>query len=223
MFSGDVARDDRLRLEDRIDENVVAHDPLVPRGVNGPRTATAPRHASSYHTAFAQRVLTPSVVGARRRVTAEPDVEAGAHDALCLVDIDECGTQADDLRRERNLAGAEIVIVIFNEAGEDVGEGVFTADADGPSRACLARGIGSSEDDRGRPIIVALPGAATSRSSSKPGRPAAVPYRVEGACRPRSPGSPAQPARPLRTGISASPRPRDEGGSMQRVGVEHCS
>ena len=53
MFAGDVARDDRLRLEDRIDENVVAHDPLVPCGVNG--GATAPRHASSYHTAFPQR------------------------------------------------------------------------------------------------------------------------------------------------------------------------
>src|SRR5215831_14413096 len=157
MFSGDVARDDRLRLEDRIDENVVAHDPLVPHGVNGPRTATAPRYASSYHTAFAQRVLTPSVVGATRRVTAETDVEAGAHDALGLVDIDQCGTQADDLRRERDLAGAEIVIIIFDETGEDVGEGIFTADTDGPSRAHLARRIRGAEDDRGRPIFVALP------------------------------------------------------------------
>src|SRR5262245_16229459 len=157
MFSGDVARDDRLRLEDRIDENVVAHDPLVPHGVNGPGTATAPRHASSYHTAFAQRVLTRSVVDARRWITAETDVEAGAHDALGFFDIDECRPQPRDLRRERNLAGAEIVIVIFDEAGEEVGEGIFPADADGPSRARLARRISGPEDDRGRPIFVALP------------------------------------------------------------------
>src|SRR5215470_1853328 len=41
------------------------------------------------------------------------------------------------------------------------GEGIFPADADGPSRARLARRISGPEDDRGRPIIVALPGAAT--------------------------------------------------------------
>src|SRR6516225_4057803 len=251
-----------------------------------------------------------SVVGARRRVT-ETDVEAGAHDALGFFDIDECRAQAGDLRREGNLARAEIVIVVFDEAGEDVGEGIFTADADGPSRARLPRRVSSPEDDRGRPIIVALPGAAapdvaeeaipgvadtagharqrpdlavignadlaravvaalgirpgivalnadhkaagelivatdlgaadeamlimlaerlakknrrracarsnpsawptdrprgrrgSSSSSSKPGRPAAVPYKVEAACRPRSPGSRAQSARPLRPGISA--------------------
>src|SRR6516162_2581790 len=100
-----------------------------------------------------------SVVGARRRVT-ETDVEAGAHDALGFFDIDECRAQAGDLRREGNLARAEIVVVVFDEAAEDVGEGIFTADADGPSRARLARRVSGSEDDRGRPIIVALPGAA---------------------------------------------------------------
>ena len=41
MLAGDVARDDRLRLEDRIDENVVAHGLLVPHEVNG-RAAPAP-------------------------------------------------------------------------------------------------------------------------------------------------------------------------------------
>src|SRR5262249_49964974 len=35
MFAGDVTGDDRLRLEDRIDEDVVAHDLLVPHGVDG--------------------------------------------------------------------------------------------------------------------------------------------------------------------------------------------
>jgi hypothetical protein len=41
VLSGEVARDDRLRLEDRIDENVVAHDLLVPHGLTV-RTAPAP-------------------------------------------------------------------------------------------------------------------------------------------------------------------------------------
>src|SRR5262249_6905318 len=88
------------------------------------------------------------------------DVEAGAHHALRFFDIDECRAQPSDLRREGNLARAEIVVVIFDEAGEDVGEGIFTADADGPTRARLPRRVSSPEDDRGRPIIVALPGAA---------------------------------------------------------------
>jgi len=48
MFSGEVSRDDRLRLEDRIDENVVAHGPLVPHGVNGARDGAAPRKLLSY-------------------------------------------------------------------------------------------------------------------------------------------------------------------------------
>src|SRR5215469_3775652 len=101
--------------------------------------------------------LTRSVVGAKRRVSAETDVEAGAHDALGLVDIDECRAQADDLRRESDLAGAEIVIIIFDEAGEDIGEGILAADTDGPARARLARRIRGAEEDRRGPIFVALP------------------------------------------------------------------
>src|SRR5215471_2202746 len=105
--------------------------------------------------------LTRSIIGGARRGVTETKIEAGAHDALGLFDIDECRAQPGDLRREGNLAGAEIVIVIFDEAGEKVGEGIFPADAEGSSRARLARRISGPEDDRGRPIIVALPGAAT--------------------------------------------------------------
>src|SRR5215471_4686806 len=113
------------------------------------------------HSPFAQWGLTRSVIGGARRWVTETDVEAGAHDALGLFDVDECRAQPGDLRREGNLAGAEIVVVVFDEAGEKVGEGIFPADADGSSRARLARRIRGPEDDRGRPIIVALPGAAT--------------------------------------------------------------
>src|SRR5262249_46419377 len=310
MFAGDVTGDDRLRLEDRIDEDVVAHDLLVPHGVDclGRGDGAALCKATLIRRSL-NGGLTRSVIGGARRGVTETEIEAGAHDALGLFDIDECRAQPGDLRREGNLAGAEIVIAIFDEAGEKVGEGIFPADADGPSRARLARRISGPEDDRGRPVVVALPGAATpdvaeeatpgvadaagharqradpavicdadlaravvaafgvrpgivaldgqidsrnrpgrrqpsyahrvggatgrknrrracarsslsawpidrphgrrgsSRSSSKPGRPAAAPYRREGACLPHSLGSPAKSARPLRTGISASPRP----------------
>src|SRR3984893_12650494 len=155
MFSGDVARDDRLRLENRIDENVVAHDPLVPHGVNGPRDSRATQ-ALLIIRHLLNGGLTRSAVGARRRVT-ETEIESGAHDALGLVDIDECRTQADDLRRESDLAGAEIVIIIFDEAGEDIGEGILAADTDGPARARLARRIRGPKQDGRCPIFVALP------------------------------------------------------------------
>src|SRR5262245_45944970 len=47
MFAGDVTGDDRLRLEDRIDEDVVVHDALVPHGVNaGARATSAPAQAT---------------------------------------------------------------------------------------------------------------------------------------------------------------------------------
>src|SRR5437764_13954781 len=95
--------------------------------------------------------------GDRRRVTAEAEVEADAHNALGLLDIDECRTEPDDLRRQRNRAGPEVVIIVFDEAGHKAGEGIFAADADGPSRPRLARGIGGAEDDGGRPIVVPLP------------------------------------------------------------------
>src|SRR5262249_25624842 len=54
MFSGDVTGEDRLRLEDRIDEYLVVHDPLIPHGVNGPGRDDGPDHASYHHTPFAQ-------------------------------------------------------------------------------------------------------------------------------------------------------------------------
>src|SRR5262249_16124929 len=91
------------------------------------------------------------------RQPAETEIEAGAPDALGLVDIDECRAQAGDLRRESDLAGAQVVIIIFDETGEDVGKGIFAADNDGPARARLARRIRGPEEDGRGPIFVALP------------------------------------------------------------------
>src|SRR5262245_63305179 len=42
----------------------------------------------------------------RRRVTAESDVETGAHDVLGLLDVDESRTQSKHLRRQANQPGA---------------------------------------------------------------------------------------------------------------------
>src|SRR5262249_416640 len=91
----------------------------------------------------------------------ETEIEAGAHDALGLFDIDECRAQPGDLRREGNLAGAEIVIVIFDEAGEKVGEGIFPADADRSSPTRLPPPVTGPPHNPGPPIIVAPPGAPT--------------------------------------------------------------
>ena len=90
----------------------------------------------------------------------ETEVETGAHDALGLSDIDECRAQSGDLRRESNLARAEVVIIIFDEPGDEVREGVFAADTDRPSRPRLTGRIRGPEEDGRGPIVVALPSAA---------------------------------------------------------------
>src|SRR4029077_9823788 len=77
-----------------------------------------------------------------------------------FLDVDQSRSQPGDQRRQRDPAGAVVVVAVFDEAGEDIGEGIFAADADGPSRARFGSGIDGPEDDgRGR-VIVALPGAA---------------------------------------------------------------
>src|SRR5262249_6503515 len=162
MFAGDVMGGDRLRLEGRIDGDVGAHDRLVPHGVDGlGRGNGAALCKATLIRRSLNRGLTRSIIGGARRGVTETEIEAGAHDALGLFDIDECRAQPGDLRREGNLAGPEIVIVIFDEAGEKGGEGIMPADAHGSSRARLPRRESGPEDDRGRPIIVTLPGAAT--------------------------------------------------------------
>src|SRR5262245_50584264 len=71
--------------------------------------------------------------GNRRGVTAEAKIETGAHHALGLPDVDEGRAEPGDLRDEADLAGAEIVVAVLDEAGKEAGEGIFAADADGPS------------------------------------------------------------------------------------------
>src|SRR5262249_39139758 len=126
MFAGDVTGDDRLRLEDRIDEDVVAHDLLVPHGVDGlgRGDVAAPCKATLIRRSLNGGLTHSLISGARRGVT-ETEIEPGAHDALGLFDIDECRAQPGDLRREGNLAGAEIGIVIFDETGGEGGGGIF--------------------------------------------------------------------------------------------------
>src|SRR5437588_10418058 len=86
--------------------------------------------------------------------TAETEIETGAHDARGGFDIDKCRAQSNYLRREAKVARAKIVIAVFDEAGQKVGKGVFTADPDGPARARLARRISRPEPDRVPPIFV---------------------------------------------------------------------
>src|SRR5262249_47761381 len=93
--------------------------------------------------------------------SAETDIDTGAYDARRLFDVDECRAQSGNLRRERNLLGAEVVVVVFNKAGQDVGEGIFAANPDGPSGSCFTRNIGRSQHDRRGPKFITLPGATT--------------------------------------------------------------
>src|SRR6266403_4153339 len=93
-------------------------------------------------------------------LAAEAEIETGAHYALGLFDIGESGPQPHYLRRERDLAGAEVEIIVFDKARHYVREGIFAADADSPCRPRFTRRIGCAENNRCRPIIVALPAAA---------------------------------------------------------------
>src|SRR5258708_6238653 len=137
---------------------------LLQRGLRHPQRNPPLSCQPGAHPTLAQRKggseIGCSVFGGhRRRATAETEVETGAHDALGFFDIEESPPQPRYFRRETNLAGAKIVKAIFDEAGKEVGKGIFTAETDGPSRPRLTRRISSPEYDRCRPIIIALPGA----------------------------------------------------------------
>src|SRR4029078_10175108 len=69
-----------------------------------------------------------------------------------------CG-DAGDLRRKANPLVSEVVIVILDDAGEMVGERIFAAYADGPSRSCVGRRVSRSNEDRRSRIVDALPSA----------------------------------------------------------------
>src|SRR5262249_57052896 len=92
-------------------------------------------------------------------------------------DVDEGRTQPGDLRRKADGAGAEIVISVFDEAGQNLAERVFTADTHRPSRPRLTRDIGRSEHDRGGRVLVALPGATAAAVTEKAAPGAADPPR----------------------------------------------
>src|ERR1700730_9157539 len=66
------------------------------------------------------------------RLTAETQVETDMQDARRFSDIDECPAQPGYLRCESNSGGAEVVVIVFGEAGQELGEGVFPADPDVP-------------------------------------------------------------------------------------------
>src|SRR5437016_13005566 len=83
-------------------------------------------------------------------LASEAKIETSAHDTLGFFDIGEGRPQPGHLRRERDLAGAEIEIIVFDEAGEEIGEGIFAADTDPEPRPGLARRI-----SRARIIVVA--------------------------------------------------------------------
>src|SRR5262249_57071562 len=74
----------------------------------------------------------PHQLGVSATLAAEAKIETSAHHTFGFFDIDEGRFQANHLRRERDLAGAEIEIIVFDEGRYDVREGIFAADTYGP-------------------------------------------------------------------------------------------
>src|SRR5215204_3382985 len=101
-----------------------------------------------------------ATAGAASRSLAETKIDSGAHDACARLDVDKSRTQAGNLRRQRNLAIAKIVVIICGKHRNRVAEGIFAAETNGPSRPCLLCGVGGTEDGGRGPILVALPGGA---------------------------------------------------------------
>src|SRR5262249_23482536 len=99
----------------------------------------------------------------RSRSRAEQNVQADLDHVLRLFDVERNRTWASGEAGHRSAhdgvgAGAEVVVVVLDEAGEPVGEGVFKADADRPPAAGVAeRG---SETREGEGEVVPLPRAA---------------------------------------------------------------
>src|SRR6266508_864399 len=94
-----------------------------------------------------------SVPGGDRAVPTELEVDAAFHDALALTNVD------DGAIGERVRASAEVVVVVLDETGQPIREGIFPADADGPTAASLARRR-ERRSAEGEFVVVTFPGAA---------------------------------------------------------------
>jgi hypothetical protein len=88
-------------------------------------------------------------------VAAEAEIEAGFHDVFGFIDaLDE---SQSIVLNESEVTSTEVVVIVLNEARDEVGECILTADADCPPAA----GIVQSPDDHpvAKVIFVALPSA----------------------------------------------------------------
>src|SRR5262245_10268244 len=102
------------------------------------------------------------------RAGAEFEVEAALHDALALVDVDV--DERHGREGEWQVLGAEVVVVVLDEAGEPIQEGIFAADAHRPAGAGLVGGqhrAGQCRNDVPG-VIVLLPGPAALKVEEKP-------------------------------------------------------
>src|SRR5262245_55626899 len=123
--------------------------------------AAFPRRPPHYaaHSEPRSRAPAGSVSGDQGSPTPTP-VETTPDDALALANIDIVGEHAGRIE-ECQPARSKVVVIVLDEAGEVVGEGVFAADADGPAAARLPCRVGQRPGaDKKSQILVALPGAA---------------------------------------------------------------
>src|SRR5262249_37370276 len=86
------------------------------------------------------------------RSAAELEVQAGLDDASALADV-EVGCQPETAR-VGDGPRAEIVVVVLDEAGQPIQEGIFAADAPGPATAGLAARQSDARHRREEPAVV---------------------------------------------------------------------
>src|SRR5262249_4166474 len=104
-------------------------------------------------------MIVHSVFGDDRPPTPS-GIQADLEDALGFPDVDVRGNEAV-WKEERVGASAEVVIIIFRESREPVGEGVLCADAYGPAATSLGcRSLNQAGGDAQHIVVIALPGAA---------------------------------------------------------------
>ncbi len=89
--------------------------------------------------------------------TGEAKVETDADDIRNLLEIDRSPAQTDDLRLEADRGIAEIIVAVLDKGRKAVGQAIFGAAANRPSRPRLARGISRPEDEGRSPVIIAFP------------------------------------------------------------------
>src|SRR6266508_2054365 len=99
----------------------------------------------------------PGSVSGDHRPPAPAQIEAGSQDTLAFANVDIV-VEHPCRRDERERARSKVVVVIFDQPGQVIGEGIFTADTNGPTAARLIRRRDQYAGEQVKSVVVvALP------------------------------------------------------------------